>query len=315
LLNCARAAVYRRYPSTLILKEDERGEEGEPSRLKIDPGSKATGIAVVNDASGQVVWAGEQTHRGEQVKARLEQRRACRRSRRQRHTRYRPARFLNRRRRSDWLPPSMESRIANALTWVARLRRWCRVGALSLELVKFDTHLLQNAEISGIEYQQGELAGYEVREYLLEKWGRKCSYCKATNVPLQIEHIVPQVRHGSHRVSTLTIACKPCNDAKGTRTAAEFGHPHIQAQAKQPLRDAAAVNATRWAFFHQLAAQGPPLEMGTGDGPSGTARYASCPRRTGLTPPVWAPARRRCSRTRIQHALSKVHETTPTQTG
>jgi hypothetical protein len=81
---------------------------------------------------------------------------------------------------------------------------------------------------------------------------------------LQIEHIVPQVRHGSNRVSNLTIACKPCNDAKGARTAAEFGHPEIQAQAQQPLRDAAAVNVTRWALFHRLAALGLPLEPGTG---------------------------------------------------
>ena len=264
LLNCGRAAVYRRYPFTLILKEDERGEEEEPSRLKIDPGSQTTGLAVVSDAAGQVVWAAELAHRGEQVKARLDQRRACRRSRRQRHTRYRPARFLNRRRRSGWLPPSLESRLAHVVTWVNRVRRCCRIGALSLELVKFDTHLLQNAEISGVEYQQGELAGYEIREYLLEKWGRTCAYCKATNVPLQIEHIVPQVRHGSHRVSNLTIACKPCNDAKGTRTAEEVGHPQIQAQAKQPLRDAAAVNATRWALYQRLAARGLPLETGTG---------------------------------------------------
>jgi 5-methylcytosine-specific restriction endonuclease McrA len=211
-----------------------------------------------------VVWAAELTHRGQQIRDRLLARRAVRRSRRQRHTRYRPARFLNRRRRSGWLQPSLESRISNVLTWVERLRRFAPIGALSLELVKFDTQLLQNAEISGVEYQQGELAGYEVREYLLEKFGRKCAYCKATNVPLQIEHIVPEVRHGSNRVSNLTIACKPCNDAKGKRTAAEFGHPEIQAQARAPLRDAAAVNATRWALFHRLAAQGLPLETGTG---------------------------------------------------
>jgi hypothetical protein len=37
---------------------------------------------------------------------------------------------------------------------VQRLRRWCRVGALSLELVKFDTQKMQNAEISGVKYQQ-----------------------------------------------------------------------------------------------------------------------------------------------------------------
>jgi 5-methylcytosine-specific restriction endonuclease McrA len=267
LLNRGRAAVYRRYPFTLMLREGERAAESAPLRMKIDPGSKTTGLALLNDATGQVVWAGELTHRGQQVKARLDQRRACRRSRRQRHTRYRPARFLNRRRSNGWLPPSLESRVANVLTWVERLRRWCPVGALSLELVKFDTQLMQNAEISGIEYQQGELTGYEIRQYLLEKWGRKCAYCKATNVPLQIEqieHIVPKVRLGSNRVSNLTIACKPCNDAKGTRTAEEVGFPHIQTQARAPLRDAAAVNVTRWVLFHRLAAQGLPLETGTG---------------------------------------------------
>jgi hypothetical protein len=115
-----------------------------------------------------------------------------------------------------------------------------------------------------VEYQQGELAGYEIREYLLEKWGRKCAYCNATNVPLQIEHLVPKGRDGSNRVSNLTIACKPCNDAKGQRTAAEFGHPQIQAQAKAPLRDAAAVNATRWALFQRLNATGLPVGTGTG---------------------------------------------------
>ena len=138
-----------------------------------------------------MVWAAELAHRGEAVKARLDQRRACRHSRRQRHTRYRPARFANRRRQEGWLPPSLESRIANTLTWVERLRRWCPIGAITLELVKFDTQLLQNAEISGVEYQQGQLAGYEIREYLLEKWGRRCAYCRATDRPLQVEHIVP----------------------------------------------------------------------------------------------------------------------------
>lgn len=76
----------------------------------------------------------------------------------------------------------------------ARLRRLCPVEALSQELVRFDTQLLQDAEISGVAYQRGELAGYEVREYLLEKWGRRCAYCSAMGVPLQIEHIMPKAR-------------------------------------------------------------------------------------------------------------------------
>jgi 5-methylcytosine-specific restriction endonuclease McrA len=264
LLTAGHAAVLRRYPFTIILKAPGPETLPDPLRLKIDPGSKTTGLAVVNDATGQVVWAAELAHRGEQVTERLDQRRACRRSRRQRHTRYRPARFANRRRGEGWLPPSLESRLANTLTWVDRLRRWCPIGAISFELVKFDIQLMQNAEISGVEYQQGTLAGYEVREYLLEKWGRRCAYCGATDRPLQVEHIVPQARRGSNRVSNLTMACKTCNDAKGKRTADEFGHPQIQALAKQPLRDAAAVNATRWALFHRLSALGLPLETGTG---------------------------------------------------
>jgi 5-methylcytosine-specific restriction endonuclease McrA len=264
LLSRGKAAVWRHYPFTIILKTVVPAARPEPLRLKIDPGSRTTGLAVVTDAIGQVVWAAELAHRGEQVTERLAQRRACRRSRRQRHTRYRPARFDNRGRHAGWLPPSLESRIANVLTWVERLRRWCPIGALSLELVQFDTQLMQDAEISGVEYQQGELAGYEVREYLLEKWGRKCAYCGATDRPLQVEHSVPQVRHGSDRISNLTMACKTCNEAKGKRTAEEFGYPQIQALAKQPLRDAAAVNVMRWALYHRLSALGLPLETGTG---------------------------------------------------
>jgi hypothetical protein len=130
--------------------------------------------------------------------------------------------------------------------------------------VRFDTQLLQNAEISGVEYQQGELVGYEVREYLLEKWGRACAYCRAGNVPLEVEHLVPRIRGGSNRVSNLTLACHPCNDAKGARTAEEFGRPDIQARAKRPLKDAAAVNATRWALYQRLAQIGLPIEVGNG---------------------------------------------------
>src|SRR6185437_215279 len=165
---------------------------------------------------------------------------------------------------AGWLPPSMESRLANTLTWVARLMKWCPIDAISMELVKFDTHLMQNAEISGVEYQQGELQGYEVREYLLEKWHRACAYCGAKDVPLQVEHIIPRKRQGSDRISNLTLACESCNQRKGTQTAAEFGFPDMQAQAKQPLRDSAAVNTTRWALYERLQGLGLHVEVGTG---------------------------------------------------
>jgi 5-methylcytosine-specific restriction endonuclease McrA len=264
LLSAGKAAVFRRYPFTLILKEVVPHPMVVPLRLKIDPGSQTTGLVAVNDASGEVVWAAELSHRGQQVKDHLAVRCAHRRGRRARHTRYRPPRFANRVRPKGWLPPSLLSRIQNVLTWVQRLRRYAPITALSQELVRFDTQLLQNAEISGIRYQQGVLRGYEVREYLLEKWCRTCAYCGIKAVPLQVEHIVPRVRHGSDRISNLTLACEPCNTRKGTRTAEEFGYPHIQVQAQRPLRDAAAVNTTRWALYEQLHATGLPVETGTG---------------------------------------------------
>lgn len=264
LLTEGKAAVWRLYPFTIILKQVRPDAQPNPLRVKIDPGSRTTGLALINDATGQVAWASEIAHRGQRIHEGLLARRALRHGRRQRHTRYRPARFDNRCRREGWLLPSLESRVSNVLTWVTRLSRFAPVAAVSQELVRFDTQLMENPEITGREYQQGELAGYEVREYLLEKFGRKCTYCGATGVPLQIEHIVPKTRGGSNRVSNLTIACERCNQTKGQQTAAEFGHPDVQAQARRPLKDAAAVNASRWALYHRLQATGLPVETGTG---------------------------------------------------
>lgn len=270
LLNRGRATVYRRYPFTIILKAAVEHPMTQPLRLKLDPGAKTTGIAVVNDASGEVVWAAELAHRGHTIKKRLDERRAVRRNRRQRKTCYRQARFDNRRRKQGWLPPSLESRIANCATWVHRLIRSCPITAMSQELVKFDTQAMQCPEIEGVQYQQGTLHGYEVREYLLEKWQRICAYCGAKDVPLQVEHIQAHANGGTHRVSNLTLACEACNIRKGTQDVRDFlkHRPavlkRILAQATAPLKDASAVNVTRWALYECLKATGLPVECGTG---------------------------------------------------
>jgi 5-methylcytosine-specific restriction endonuclease McrA len=270
LLTQGKAAVYRRYPFTIILKEAVSSPQVQELRVKIDPGSKTTGLAIVNDVYGKVVWAAEITHRGEAVKQALDRRRAVRRNRRQRKTRYRKPRFANRKRRNGWLAPFLESRVANIMTWVRRLKKLAPVTALSQELVKFDFQQMENPEINGIEYQHGTLFGYEVKEYLLEKWNRSCSYCGAQNVPLEVEHLVAKAKGGTDRVNNLCLACRPCNDAKGTRDIREFlaEKPEllgrILAQAKAPLKDAAAVNATRWVLYERLKECGLPVECGSG---------------------------------------------------
>ena len=269
LLKQQKAAVYRRFPFTIILKAVST-ESPEPLRFKVDPGSKTTGVAIVNDATGLVVWAAEVTHRGQKIKADIESRRAIRRNRRSRHTRYREPRFLNRTKPKGWLAPSLMSRVYNIETWLRRIRRVCNIVEISMELVKFDMQKMVNPEISGFDYQQGELVGYEVREYLLEKYHRKCVYCSKENVPLQIEHVVPRAKGGSNRVNNLVIACEPCNTKKGARNIEDFLSTKpdllkkLKVSLKRPLKDAAAVNATRWCLLNKLKATGLLVECGSG---------------------------------------------------
>lgn len=270
LLASKQAAVLKRFPFTIVLKIAIETPVLEPLRIKLDPGSKTTGIALVNEASGEVVFAAELTHRGQAIKHALDKRREGRRGRRQRDTRYRKPRFQNRRRPKGWLAPSLESRVCNVVTWVKRLMRVCPIAAVSMELVRFDLQAMENPELAGVEYQQGTLAGYETREYLLEKWQRACTYCGAKDVPLQVEHIQCKAKGGSNRVSNLCLACEPCNRAKDTLDLAVFlaKKPdllkRIQAQAKAPLKDAAAVNSTRWALYQRLQALGLSVECGSG---------------------------------------------------
>ena len=269
LLRNNKAAVFRCFPFTLILKESQDSPV-TPLRLKIAPGAKHTGIALVNDATGEVVFAAELKHRGFAIRDALTSRRQLRRSRRNRKTRYRQPRFLNKKRPEGWLAPSLQSRVENIKTWVEKLLKFTPIEAISQELVRFDLQLMRNPDIQGKEYQQGTLAGYETREYLLEKWDRKCAYCGVKDIPLQVEHIHPRSKGGSNSITNLTLSCEKCNIKKGTQDIREFLKKDtsrldkILDFAKRPMADAAAVNTTRFTLLKVLKATGLSVETGSG---------------------------------------------------
>jgi 5-methylcytosine-specific restriction endonuclease McrA len=265
LLKKGKACVYRKFPFTILLKYREGGATQE-IELKIDPGSKTTGIALVAHfkKGRKLLWAGNLTHRGEQIRTALEKRKAVRRSRRNRKTRYRQARYLNRSKPQGWLAPSLRSRVNNVFVWALRLQKVCPMNSIEVETVRFDLQKLENPEISGVEYQQGELLGYEIREYLLEKYKRKCVYCKESGVSLEIEHIVPKSRGGSNRIWNLTLACKKCNIRKGSQTAEEFGHKEVQELGRESLKPAGVMNGTRYAIGNKLKELGIPLKYWSG---------------------------------------------------
>lgn len=171
LLAHKRAVVHRLVPFTIRLKARTAVESQlQPVVLKIDPGSKTTGMALARieqTQEGEVHHAlslAELTHRSEAVHHALVQRASYRRRRRCANLRYRPARFANRKRQRGWLPPSLRSRMGNVLTWARRYRHWVPLTRIDVEFVKFDLALLQNPEIMGVEYQRGDLFGWEVRK-------------------------------------------------------------------------------------------------------------------------------------------------------
>lgn len=165
--------------------------------------------------------------------------------------------------------------------------RYVPLTLIEVETVRFDTQKMQNPEIVGIEYQQGELAGYEVREYLLEKFHHQCAYCHGlSNDPrLEVEHYIPRYpKHGpvgTDRVSNLTIACETCNKAKDNYQPDEWlvilkhskkkidqvravNFEKVKAQLKQPLADAAAVNSIRKRIGEGLKKLGIPVLFWSG---------------------------------------------------
>lgn len=271
LLAKGKAAVLKLHPFTIILTGREEGNVQE-LEAKIDPGSKTTGIALVGDfqKARVVIWAANLHHRGEFIRSSLESRRSLRKGRRHRKTPYRAARFDNRRRKEGWLAPSLQSRVDNVSTWVERLQKLTSLSSIVIETVRFDTQKIQDPEISGAEYQQGNLMGYEIREYLLEKWGRKCAYCNAEDVRLEIDHIVAKSLGGTNRVSNLTICCRDCNSKKSNTPIQEFfkNKPELCSKilhrAKAPLKDAAAVNTTRYAIGKTLLSCQLPITYWSG---------------------------------------------------
>lgn len=285
LLQVGRAVIHRLVPFTIRLKDRFLEDcELQDLSLKLDPGSQTTGLAVsrdtetTNPTTGEVIKTTiavllmELVHHGQQISKRLQARSGYRRNRRSRNLRYREPRFDNRTKPAGWLPPSIQHRVDSTISLVARLLKSLPITHIYQELVRFDMQQMANPEISGLEYQQGSLLGYEIREYLLEKYRRVCQYCQGQsgNHHLEVEHIHPRSKGGSNNLSNLTLACHTCNQAKGSMDIREYlsGNPalasKILTQATRPLKDAAAVNATRWALYNTLKAFGLPVSVASG---------------------------------------------------
>jgi 5-methylcytosine-specific restriction endonuclease McrA len=190
-------------------------------------------------------------HRAATIVNDLKTRNAARRNRRRRETRYRRCKWINHYlkkgsnykaespRPDGWLPPSAKSIGDNVINWVKRLRKLINITSCSFEAVRFDTQLMDNPNVSSVEYQYGTLYGYEVREYLLDKYRHTCQYCggESKDAVLEWEHKMPRSRGGSDSVKNATLACHQCNQDKGAMTPDEWLDA-VKQQQPSKLRDA-----------------------------------------------------------------------------
>ncbi len=242
-----KTIVVQQSPFTIQLKYPS-GETKQALKLGIDAGYSTIGFSTITAKSE--LLSGELTLR-KRISKLIEQKSNYRRTRRSRLW-YRKPRFNNRSKPEGWFAPSTQHKLETHLRLIEKLKKILPITKVTVEVASFDQQKLHNPEIIGIEYQQGELQGYEVREYLLEKWKHKCAYCGKSNIPLEIEHIIPKSRGGTDRVSNLTLACHKCNKKKGDRTAAELGHPEIQKKANQTLKATAFMNIVIWRLVNTL---------------------------------------------------------------
>ncbi|WP_268255763.1 RNA-guided endonuclease IscB [Streptomyces lomondensis] len=283
LLRKGRAVVVRQVPFVIRLKDRTHDEsEVEGVQLRIDPGSKGTGLVLTDEKKesgdqGAVITVRrglvsvELRHRGDQIRAGMRQRAGYRRRRRSANLRYRAGRSDNRARRAGWLPPSVRHRVDTTFSLADRLCRCAPVTEIHVEHVAFDTHSLSAGRLlKGTEHQRGPLAGTSVRDHLRVTWDGSCAYCGVSGVPLNVEHVRPRSRGGSDRISNLVLACSPCNKAKGSKPVEAFLADSadrltaILTQVRAPLDDAASMNATRWQLTDALSALGKPVHTWSG---------------------------------------------------
>ena len=247
LLKNRLAVVHKVYPFTIRLKDNSAVLKDRSYTVKLDPGSRTTGVAIT-DNNDSVVMLAEIEHRGHLIKKNLDSRRAVRRNRRNRNTRYRPARFLNRTKPKGWLAPSVKSRADNVINFIKKYKKLINIDKVMIENVSFDTAQMTSDDcLIGTDYQQGLLYNTKLREFIFSKTNGRCSYCgtKAT----EVDHIVPRAKGGTNSTYNLTPTCKSCNQKKSNKTLKEFGkimskdYSHLK--PKKLPRDAAIVQSAR----------------------------------------------------------------------
>lgn len=219
-LKKGKAVIYKYNPFTIQLTYATR-ETKQDCHIGIDTGSKYIGVAITSE--GKVLFKGEIELR-QDVKSNLDKRRMYRRDRRNRKTRYRQPRFLNRKRTDKWLPPSLQNRITHTDHWIDTFSCLVPSPELHIEVGKFDTAKMINPEINGVDYQHGQTYGFfDERYFVFARDNYTCQCCgKSKDKILQTHHIIYRSNGGTNRVDNLITVCTECHTSENHKKGGVF---------------------------------------------------------------------------------------------
>lgn len=261
LLKTRKARVIKRCPFTIQLLYKSTTYT-QNITLGVDAGSKHIGLSATTDK--KVLFESDVTIRNDITKL-LSARRELRKCRRNRKTRYRKPRFMNRThsKKQGWLAPSVKQKVNSHLTAVNKVCRMLPIAKIIVETASFDIQKIKNPDISGTDYQQGEQLGFwNVREYVLFRDGHECQCChgKSKDPVLNVHHIESR-QIGGDAPNNLITLCETCHTGyhKGKIKLPKEIHRGMR------FRAAAFMGIMRWAFYNKLkklyASQNIPVSM------------------------------------------------------
>jgi len=149
LLEEKKAKVISREPFAIQLLFGSSGYK-QTILLGVDSGSKVAAFgATSND---KALYLSEVKLR-QDIRSNMDQRRAFRRTRRSRKTRYRKPRFDNRK-RDGWLTPTLQSKVNSHKREIDFIKKILPISEVIIETASFDIHKITDPEVFASGYQK-----------------------------------------------------------------------------------------------------------------------------------------------------------------
>lgn len=254
LLKQNKAKIVKREPFTIqLLFECEN--QTQNITLGVDAGSKHIGLSATTEK--KELYVADVELRNDIVDL-LSTRREKRRTRRSR-LRYREPRFNNRvhSKNKGWIAPSVENKINTHLKVIFDVHKILPITKIIVETTSFDIQKINNPEIGGFEYQQGEQLGFwNVREYVLWRDNHTCQYCKggSKDKVLNVHHIESR-KTGGNAPNNLITLCETCHEKH------HKGEIQVKIKRGSSFKDAAFMGVMRWTFYERLKEIYPNVSM------------------------------------------------------